>query len=250
VFDDTSVPPFFCVHAGELLSAGLNTIGFSWIGSPAATELEVILLDQLASALGLPPRFLSPDAPPASPGRTGGGVIQCTASDAVLVALLAARARVREREGAGAGASPEAVYAVDARLVVYTSDQAHSCVVKAAMVAGVLRVRALPTTAGDGFALAPATLAAAVAADVDAGLLPTLVVATLGTTSTCAVDPVDELAAVAAAAGAWTHVDAAYAGVFMLAPSLRPAFAFAAVDSFSTNMHKSGMVSERTLRPG
>ena len=224
-------------------------------------------LDQLATALALPPKFLSPQAPPADPARRGGGVIQCTASDATLVALLAARARVRARELGGGGAaggddaaSTSALYSLDARLVIYTSDQAHAAVAKAAAVAGVHRVRLLPTTRADAWALAPGVLQTAMAADASAGLLPTLVVATIGTTSTGAFDPVAELAAVAAAGGAWLHVDAAWAGVAALCPDLRAgdsvacaqftrgAFArawagLASVDSISTNMHKWGLTN-------
>lgn len=266
---------------GEMLSAGLNVIGFSWVGSPACTELEVVALDWLASALGLPakvPRgaggwraageargrdadrlplsqFLSPSSPAALPGALGGGVLQCTASDAVLVALLAARQRAREGAlGAKAAAPPnettpdatiDALYALDARLVAYTSDQAHSCVAKAARVAGVHRLRVLPTAAAAGWTLTPAALADAMDADAAAGLLPFFVVATVGTTSVGASDPVDALAAAAAARGAWTHVDAAFAGVSFLAPELRreDCRMEAGVDSFSTNFHKSGLIN-------
>lgn len=164
--------------------------------------------------------------------------------------------RARELGGGGAAgdgdeASIAALYTLDSRLVVYTSDQAHAAVAKAAAVAGVHRVRLLPTTQEDEWALAPSVLQAAITADVSAGFLPTLIVATIGTTSTGAFDPVAELAAVAAAAGAWVHVDAAWAGVAALCPDLRAAdtpFARAwagleSVDSVSTNAHKWGLTN-------
>jgi aromatic-L-amino-acid decarboxylase len=113
-------------------------------------------------------------------------------------------------------------------------------------------VRLLETRAEDGWTLTPATLRAALDADRAAGLVPTLVVATIGTTSTGAVDPVADLAPVATAAGAWLHVDAAWAGVAAICPARRAdgsAFARAwtaglpAADSVSTNMHKWGLTN-------
>jgi tyrosine decarboxylase len=207
---------------GEMLCAAFNVIGFSWAGSPAATELEAVVLDWVARALGLPERFLSPDACAAS---RGGGCIQSTASDAVLVALLAARARAlapppREGEGArdvgGASAPPSpsppppllpGSHNEDAegasRLVVYTSEQAHCCVKKACMVAGIpfSRVREIAAPESGGFEIDAPALRAALEQDLEEGLVPCLVVATVGTTPTCAVD---DLKAVAAA------IDAAY----------------------------------------
>ncbi|KAG6434570.1 hypothetical protein SASPL_106208 [Salvia splendens] len=101
---------------GEMLSAGINMVGFSWITSPAATELEMIVLDWLAKALKLPDQFLSTGQ--------GGGVIQGTASEAVLVVLLAARDQVVRRVGKDA----------TGRLVVYCSDQTHSALQKACKI--------------------------------------------------------------------------------------------------------------------
>ena len=267
---------------GELVAAGLGVIGFSWAGSPACTELEVVLLDWLAAALGLPAKvcgvcvwggrragapaagarsppsasqFLSPASPDAPPDAAGGGALQCTASDAVLVALLAARQRARERALGEAAAAPpdsdtpdatlDALYAFDARLVMYASDQAHACVAKAARAAGVHRVRLLRAAGAAGWALCPDALAAAMDADLAAGRVPFFVVATVGTTSVGASDPVDALAAAASSRGAWTHVDAAFAGVSFLAPELRRSDCGMGrgVDSFSTNLHKAGLTN-------
>ncbi|KAK3193282.1 hypothetical protein Dsin_024592 [Dipteronia sinensis] len=101
---------------GEMLSAGLNIVGFSWITSPAATELEMIVLDWLGKMLKLPEHFLSTGQ--------GGGVIQGTASEAVLVVLLAARDKALRKVGKNALE----------KLVVYASDQTHASLQKACQV--------------------------------------------------------------------------------------------------------------------
>ena len=240
---------------GDMLSGALNTIGFSWASAPAATELEMVAMDWLADLCRLPAKFKFARAPPSSAGAAaggagsaaaaaadmtadaaaaatggGGGCIQGTSSEAVLVALLAARARKMR------GRPPEDA----ARLVAYGSDQTHSCFRKAAMVAGVHHVRALPVTASTDWALRGDALEAAVRADEAAGLLPFFVVPTIGTTSSCAVDDVEAVARVASDHGMWTHVDAAYAGSAAICPEHR-AEAFAGVeraDSFSFNPHK------------
>jgi aromatic-L-amino-acid decarboxylase len=210
---------------GDLLASGLGVQGMLWATSPAATELETHVLDWLAELLDLPPRFRS-DGP-------GGGVIQHTASDAALVALLAALQRASggrtEREGVAAG-----------RFAVYTSGQTHSSVEKACRIAG-LGAQALRKVDVEPHTLAarPDHLHALIAADQAAGVVPTLVVASVGATGTGAVDPVPELAAIAHAAGAWLHVDAAWAGVAAVAPEFRWLNAgLADADSYATNPHK------------
>ena len=210
---------------GDLLASGLGVQGMLWATSPAATELETLVLDWLADLLDLPTRFRSTGP--------GGGVIQHTASDATLVALLAALHRVSggatEHQGVGTG-----------RYAVYTSNQTHSSVEKACRIAG-LGADALRKIDVD-----PATLAARpdhlrelIDADRAAGIVPTLVVASVGATGTGAVDPVRELAAIAGEAGAWVHVDAAWAGVAAVVPELRWLNdGLDAVDSYATNPHK------------
>ncbi len=210
----------------DMFSGALNPIGFSWVCSPACTELEVVMMDWLAQALGLPAHFLSTSKD--VHGVRGGGVIQGTASEVTLVCLLAARTRALARYGAAAAA----------RLVCYTSEQAHSATEKACKIANV-RYRALPADAQDN-ALRGATLATAMAEDVAAGLIPFYVVATLGTTALCAFDRVPELTQAVAEfvpppsateavvppgePAVWLHVDAAYAGSFLLCPELRHLF--------------------------
>ncbi|MFT4626923.1 MAG: aromatic-L-amino-acid decarboxylase, partial [Myxococcota bacterium] len=209
---------------GELVSAGLGAQGMLWQTSPAMTEVETRVLDWMADLLGLSAEFRS-DAP------TGGGVIQGTASEATLVSLLAARAR--------AGGPV-------AELCVYTSSQAHSSVVKAAMVAGLAQgpddrrqVRLIPVD--DALQMRPDALTAAIRADRAAGMTPAWVCATVGTTGTAAVDPVPAIADVieAEAPQAWLHVDSAYAGVLGLCPEHRHLLAgVERADSLVVNAHK------------
>ena len=210
---------------GDLLASGMGAQGMLWSTSPAATELETHVLDWLAALLDLPARFRSDD--------TGGGVIQHSASDSALVALLAALHRASggrtEHEGVGSGGYR-----------VYASTQTHSSLMKACRIAGLGSdaVRAIDVDPAT-LAARPEHLRALIAEDVAAGLRPTLVVATVGTTSTGAIDPVAELAAIAREHGAWTHVDAAWAGVAAVAPELRFVNAgLELVDSMSTNPHK------------
>jgi aromatic-L-amino-acid/L-tryptophan decarboxylase len=211
---------------GDLLSSGLGVQGMLWATSPACTELESHVLDWLAELLDLPERFRSTGA--------GGGVIQDTASSSVLVALLAALHRASGgetgRSGVGAG-----------RYTVYASAEAHSAVLKAVRIAGLgdeaLRaVEVDPAT----LALRPDRLAELLAADRAAGRTPALVVATVGTTSTTAIDPVPEIGALCRQHGCWLHVDAAYAGAAAVCPELRWTHDGIGehADSYAMNPHK------------
>ena len=207
---------------GDLLSGGLGAQGMLWSTSPAATEVEQALLDELAGALGLDPGFTFAGG--------GGGSIQDSASSAVLVALLAA---LHRRSG---GRWRETGVEGDER--VYVTAETHSSVAKAVRVAG-LGERALAVVPGTPHAMDPDALAAALATDVAAGLRPVLVCATVGTTGTGAVDPVGEIATIAGAHGAWTHVDAAWAGVAALCPEHRALLdGVELADSFCTDAHK------------
>ena len=243
---------------GEMLCAAFNVIGFSWAGSPAATELEGVVLDWLAEAMGLPACFYSPEANSES---VGGGCIQSTASDAALVALLAARARalapLKEEEEEDELPPPPGSHNEDtdnaSKLTVYTSEQAHCCVKKACMVAGIpfSRVREIAAPEENGFEIDADALRRAIEEDLEQGLVPCLVVATVGTTPSCAVD---DLRAVADAMDAafekkeknlprrrkpWLHVDAAFAGVASLCEEYRDILNGAErCDSLSTNFHK------------
>ena len=214
-FPADSSPPSIL---GELVSAGLGVQGMMWSTSPACTELETLVLDWLVEACGLPDRFRS--------NGPGGGVIQDSASSASLCAVLASR----DRAG-GAAKLP--------RMRVYTSAQAHSSIEKDILVAGFAReqLRAVPTDSN--FAMDADALAEMVAADFAEGLVPCLIAATVGTTSSGAVDPVVRICDVAASVGAWVHVDAAWAGAATVCPEHRDLLdGLEQVDSYCFNPHK------------
>jgi aromatic-L-amino-acid decarboxylase len=193
---------------GEMLSAGLGIQGMLWVTSPAATELETRMLTWLGRLLDLPETFL--DAP-------GGGCIQGTASEATLCALLAARDRAPAGER-----------------VAYASAQAHSSVAKAARIAGVT-LRTIATDAG--LALDADALRRAIAEDRAAGRVPCFVCATVGTTSSGAVDPLPALRDLGP--GVWLHVDAAWAGSACVCPEHRPLLdGVEHADSLCCNPHK------------
>ncbi|HET8584051.1 MAG TPA: aminotransferase class V-fold PLP-dependent enzyme [Jatrophihabitans sp.] len=210
---------------GDMISDGLGVQGMLWATSPAATELETHVLDWFAELLDLPPRFRS-DGP-------GGGVIQGTASEATLCALLAAVHRASDGRSATEGVAAR-------RYAMYTSGQSHSSVEKAARMAG-LGAAALRKIDVDPHthAAEPEHLRELIAKDVAEGIRPALVVASVGATGTGAIDPVPEFAAITHDAGAWLHVDAAWAGVAAVAPEFRWLNAgLDHADSYATNPHK------------
>jgi len=212
---------------GELLSAGLGVQGMLWATSPACTELETLMLDWLVAMLDLPPAFLSTSA--------GGGVIQDTASSAVLCALIAARERATRgasnEQGLSAAGMP--------RLVAYASSQAHSSVEKAAKIAGLGRELCRAIAVDEHFALRPDALERQIETDCAAGLRPCFVAATLGTTSSNAMDPVAEIGRICQRHGLWLHVDAAMSGTAALCPEFRHWFAgLERADSYNFNPHK------------
>ena len=192
----------------------------SWATSPAATELEQVVMDWLRQMLGLPASFT--------------GVIQDTASTATLVALLTARERAT-----GFAAGEHGLATSGSGLTVYASTEAHSSVDKAVKLAGygLDHLRHVATDAA--FALRPDELDRLITADRAQGLVPACVVASIGTTSSTAVDPVSEIAVICRRHGLWLHVDAAYAGTAALVPELRPSFSgVEGADSFVLNPHK------------
>jgi len=208
---------------GELLAAGLGVQGMLWVTSPACTELETHVLDWLAALLGLPDRFRSSGA--------GGGVIQDTASNASLCALLAARERATGGESNERGC--------DGRLVAYASTQAHASIEKAMGIAGLGRKNLRLIGVDAAMALRPELLAEAIRADRAAGKIPCCAVATVGTTSSLAIDPVAGLGQLCRAEGLWLHVDAAMAGTAALCPEFRHLQAgLECADSYCFNPHK------------
>jgi aromatic-L-amino-acid decarboxylase len=208
---------------GELLSAGLGVQGMLWATSPACTELETHVLDWLADLIGLPESFTS--------RGTGGGVIQDTASSAILCALLAARERATGGTATARG--------VTTPLIVYGSSETHSSVDKAVGIAGLGRERFRRVAVDDAFAMRPAALEDALIADAAVGGTPGLVVATVGTTSSTAVDPVAAIAEICRRHRVWLHVDAALAGSAAVCPEFRWLHeGLAQADSYCVNPHK------------
>ena len=209
---------------GELLSAGLGVQGMLWATSPACTELETLTLDWLVHMLGLPDKFLSSGA--------GGGVIQDTASSASLCALLAARERTT--------CSATNQRGCDGRLVAYASSQAHSSVEKAVKIAGLgeENLRLIPVD-DRAYGMRPDALAAQIKQDRQAGKVPCFVCATMGTTSSNALDPLPEIGLICRQQNVWLHVDAAMSGTAAVCPEFRyihNGLQFA--DSYCSNPHK------------
>ncbi len=208
---------------GELLSAGLGVQGMLWATSPACTELETHVLDWLVGMLGLPDRFRS--------DGEGGGVIQDTASSAALCALLAARERATGFLSDEKGC--------DGTLVAYASTQTHSSIEKAVRIAGLGSSNLRLIETDENYSMASDLLASQIAADREAGLVPCFVCATVGTTSSLAVDPVPEIGKICRDENIWLHVDAAMAGTAALCPEFRQINnGVELADSYCFNPHK------------
>lgn len=197
----------------DMLSDALGCVGFSWAASPAYTELEIIMLDWMGKMIGLPEEFLCLSSDKES---KGGGVIQGSASECVLVNLLAARHWAIEKLRKKYPNSSDGLLL--SKLIGYCSKEAHSCVEKAAMI-GFIKMRALDTD--EHHSLRGSTLAKAIKADQANGLEPFLVCATLGTTSCVSFDNLEELGEVCEQHQIWLHVDAAYAGSAFICPEFK-----------------------------
>jgi aromatic-L-amino-acid/L-tryptophan decarboxylase len=208
---------------GDLLSSGLGVQGMLWATSPACTELETLVLDWLVDMLGLPDAFRSSAA--------GGGVIQDSASSATLCALLAARERCTGFDSNRRG--------VTEPLTAYASTQAHSSIEKAMMVAGLGRENLRLIPVDQDFQLRPDLLESAIEADRASGCRPCLVVATVGTTSSGACDPLRAIGPICDRHGLWLHVDAAMYGTAALCPEFRALQdGLEQADSYCFNPHK------------
>lgn len=204
----------------DLLATGLGVQGMSWQTSPAATELEEVVVEWLRQMVGLPPSF--------------SGVIHDTASTACLTALMCAREHSTQHSQNQGG-----LQSLDKPLVVYASAEAHSSVMKAALLAGFGRhnVRMLPTDSNHAM-LVPA-LQEAIHQDLIAGKQPCAVVVSVGTTGTTAIDPLSVIAPIAKAHSMWVHVDAAMAGTAMILPECRWMWeGVEMADSVNFNPHK------------
>src|SRR5271155_497589 len=208
---------------GDLLSSGLGVQGMLWATSPACTELETHVLDWLVEMLGLPEKFSSRGA--------GGGVIQDTASSSSLCAMLAARERATNYVSNERGC--------DGRLVVYASSQVHSWIQKAATIAGIGRANVRHVDIDERFAMRPDALAAQIERDRKAGLVPFFVCASVGTTSSNAIDPVRAIGQICREQGIWLHIDAAMSGTAALCPEFRWIHdGVELADSYCFNPHK------------
>jgi aromatic-L-amino-acid decarboxylase len=208
---------------GDLLSSGLGVQGMLWATSPACTELETHVLDWMAGMLELPEKFKSNTA--------GGGVIQDTASSAALCAVLAARERATEYQTNETG--------FDRKLVAYASTQAHSSIEKAVKIAGLGRRNLRLIDVDRDYAMRPDALAEQIRADRADGFLPCFAAATVGTTSSNAIDPLPDIGRICREEGVWLHVDGAMAGTAALCPEFRHLQdGLETADSYAFNPHK------------
>jgi aromatic-L-amino-acid decarboxylase len=208
---------------GELLSAGLGVQGMLWATSPACTELETLVVDWLATMLDLPHAFRSTAG--------GGGVIQDSASSAALCALLAARERATDYVTNERG--------VDRPLVAYASSQTHSSVEKAAGIAGIGKENLRLIDVDETFAIRVDRLHEQIQRDLAAGKVPFFVCATVGTTSSNAIDPLPEIGAICKKQHLWLHVDAAMSGTAAVCPEFRFIHdGLETADSYCFNPHK------------
>ncbi|KAK6740525.1 hypothetical protein RB195_008780 [Necator americanus] len=259
----------------DILSGGIAGIGFSWKSGPAMTELEMATLDWLVDVLGLPEHFKN-----SHPGP-GTGIIQNTASDATIIAIMAARARAVEAvknesssifswmASTELGKTVRGILtkvrqstiedeesgiicpyyhdpAIFEKLIAYCSDQAHSSVEKDSMLCGV-KLRKLKSTVDPEFknyTVTKEVLENAIKEDRARGLIPFVMIATMGTTSSCSIDRLDELGPICNREHMWLHVDAAYAGSFLACPEFRyMSKGMELVDSFNFNAHKAMLIN-------
>ena len=190
---------------GDLLSSGLGIQGMLWASSPACTELESHVLDWLVDMLHLPKKFKS--------NTSGGGVIQDTASSATLCALIAAREKYSN------GKINE--YGFDNSIRAYTSSEAHSSIEKAVKIAGIGSKNLRLIDVDENFAMNPLKLRESIEKDLNDSKIPAFVCATIGTTSSTAIDPLSEIGKICDEFDIWLHVDAAMAGSASICPEYR-----------------------------
>ena len=208
---------------GDLISTGLGVNGMSWATSPACTELETHILDWLVDMMDLPVKFKS--------NSKGGGVIQDTASSASLVALLCSREKASNGRTNENGSNGD--------FIAYTSSQAHSSIEKAVKIAGIGKNNMRMVDVDQHFSMDSSHLRQLIEKDISNGLKPIFVCATVGTTSSTAIDPVNEIGKICKEFGIWLHVDAAMAGPAALCKEYRfinDGLNYA--DSYNFNPHK------------
>jgi aromatic-L-amino-acid/L-tryptophan decarboxylase len=205
---------------GDYVSTGLGVLGLAWQSSPALTEIEEVVTGWMRDMLGL--------------SSAWSGVIEDTASTSTLIALLCARERAT-----GYSLSRGGLQGESQPIVVYTSAHSHSSVEKAALLAGFGRQHVRMVAHDATFAMRPDALADAIARDRAAGSRPAAIVATTGTTTSTACDPIAAAAAIAKAEDLWLHVDGAMAGSAMILPECRYLWqGIDGADSLVVNPHK------------
>ncbi len=203
----------------EMLTASLGAQCMVWDTSPAAAELEEMMMNWLKSMTGLPADWH--------------GVIQDTASTSTLAALLSAREKI-----SGYGIN-DSGFSGNEKLRVYCSTETHSSVEKAVKIAGIGRKNLVKIATDSLFRMDASLLRKAILADMDAGFTPLCVVATMGTTGCTAIDPLKEISTICIETGTWLHVDAAYGGTALLLPEYRWMIeGIEKADSFVFNPHK------------
>jgi len=204
----------------DLVSSGLGAQGMSWQTSPAATEVEEVVMDWLRQMVGLSEAWT--------------GVVHDTASTATLCALLCARERASNFSQNGPG-----LQSGEAPLVVYASNQSHSSIEKGALLAGFGKAHLRLLETDERYALRLDVLESAIQADLAAGRKPCALVAAIGSTATTALDPMEAMAGIAKRYGLWLHVDAAMAGTAMVLPECRWMWkGIESADSLVFNPHK------------
>ncbi|MDY6820194.1 MAG: aminotransferase class I/II-fold pyridoxal phosphate-dependent enzyme [Deferribacterota bacterium] len=208
---------------GELFSAGFGVQGMLWLTSPACTELEIRVMDWVVQLLGLPEKFTFNDK--------GGGVIQDSASSAALCAIIAARESITN--------SDINKYGFNKRLTAYVSDQTHSSVIKGLKIAGIGEENICYVKSDAEFKMDVSALEEKIKNDREGGKTPFFCCATIGTTSTMAIDPVLEIGKVCNRYGLWLHIDAAMAGTALLCDEYKYLLnGVSLANSFCFNPHK------------
>nr|XP_019008651.1 uncharacterized protein I206_06333 [Kwoniella pini CBS 10737]OCF47432.1 hypothetical protein I206_06333 [Kwoniella pini CBS 10737] len=224
---------FECMIA-DILSSSVANPGFNWICSPACTELEQVVVEWTAKLLGLDKMFWGSSG-------IGGGVIMGSASDSAFTAGIAAREKALRYLSVENGVKPS-------DYVIYGSTQTHSLAAKTAVMLG-LPFRAVPVSIEDNYSLTGQNLKEIIDKDISNGLIPFLIYATVGTTSTGAIDKIEEIGNLIKKKYPKTflHVDAAWAGVAYALPNYRKNLKLNEVNefanSFCTNFHKWGLTT-------
>lgn len=203
---------------GEFIAKAINNPAFSWDCSPVHTELEILIADWMAKLIGLPSEYLH------TSGK-GGGLTHGSASECMLVTMVAARSRVNFEKG-----------------VLYISDQTHACVKKNCKILDIKHVRYIPTIWNEkqqNYIMDSTALDSAISNDKQDGLEPMIIISTIGTTNTTGIDPITEIGQIAQRENVWLHVDGAYAGVAAICEEFKYVVTgLEYADSFNVNASK------------